>query len=261
MATRDSLTPHPIHRRPDSGGLTDLPAEVDARIDRIPTGRFTDDSHPSWAPGSTSVSASVVDFPAEFEARGVPTAGRATDAALELMTRLWRDDSIGPFKSSEGEELLTLHPLPPGRAIPLWVGGRSSAAIDRAVRIGDWWMPYVYSFGRFERDRATLVARSGETGRECAKAAVHALALLGDTKQQALATATRMLSTVYGQSFDEATAEGLCIVGTSLECAEQTHCFVAAAAEAVCFNVLADPDGCDGRVEQFCADVLPELRR
>lgn len=162
MATRDSLTADPIHGRLDSGGPTDFLGEVAARIDRIPTGRFTNDWHPSWAPGSTSLSASVVDFPAELEKH--------------------------------------------------------------------------------------------------AKADVHALALLGDTKQQALATATRMLSTAYGQSFDEATAERLCIVGASLECAEQIHCFVAAAAEAVCFDVLADSDGCDARVEQ-CCDVLPELRR
>jgi alkanesulfonate monooxygenase SsuD/methylene tetrahydromethanopterin reductase-like flavin-dependent oxidoreductase (luciferase family) len=202
------------------------------------------------------------DFPAEFEACGVSIAGRgrATDAALELMTRLWRGDAIGPFKSPDSEEFLTLDPLPPGRAIPLWVGGRSSATIDRAVRFGDWWMPYMYSLKKFERDRAQLVERSSEAGRECPKSALHALAVLGDTKQQAIEAGTRILATVYGQPFDEATVERLCIVGSSSDVAEQIHRFAEAGAEAVCLNLLADPHDYDRRMEQLCADVMPEVR-
>jgi alkanesulfonate monooxygenase SsuD/methylene tetrahydromethanopterin reductase-like flavin-dependent oxidoreductase (luciferase family) len=202
------------------------------------------------------------DFPAEFEACGVPTAGRgrATDAALDLMTRLWRGEPIGPFETPTGEESLSLDPLPPGQAIPLWVCGRSSATIDRAVRIGDWWMPYLYSIDKFRRDRATLGERATEASRQCPKAALHAFAVPGDTKEEAIATAVRILGTVYNQPFSPEMVERLCIVGTSAECAEQIHEFVEAGAEAACFNLLADPDDYDRRMEQICTDVLPELR-
>jgi alkanesulfonate monooxygenase SsuD/methylene tetrahydromethanopterin reductase-like flavin-dependent oxidoreductase (luciferase family) len=202
------------------------------------------------------------DFPAEFEACGVPTAGRgrATDAALEIMTRLWRGEPIGPSEPSTGAELLSLDPLPPGGAIPVWVCGRSSATIDRAVRTGDWWMPYLYSIDRFRRDRAELAARSSEAGRQCPRAALHSFAVLGDTRQEAVSAASRMLGTAYGMPVDEKMAERLCIVGTSSDCAEQIHRFMEAGAEAVCFNLLAEPHDYDRRLEQLCADVLPELR-
>jgi alkanesulfonate monooxygenase SsuD/methylene tetrahydromethanopterin reductase-like flavin-dependent oxidoreductase (luciferase family) len=202
------------------------------------------------------------DFPAEFAACGVSTTGRgrATDAALDLMMGLWRGEPIGPFESSGGAEWLSLNPLPPGRAIPIWVGGRSSATIDRAVRIGDWWMPYLYSLDKFRRDRTQLAARSSAAGRQCPKAALHAFVALGDTKQEAMSFATHMLGTVYNQSFDAEMIQRLCIVGTSSDCAEQIHGFMEAGAEAVCFNLLAAPDDYDRRMEQLCADVLPGLR-
>jgi alkanesulfonate monooxygenase SsuD/methylene tetrahydromethanopterin reductase-like flavin-dependent oxidoreductase (luciferase family) len=202
------------------------------------------------------------DFPAEFEACGVPTAnrGRATDNALDTMTRLWRGEPIGPFASSSGETWLSLDPLPPGRAIPVWVGGRSLATIDRAARIGDWWMPYLYSLNMFRRDRTQLAVRSSEAGRPCPKAALHAFIALGDTKQEAISSASHMLSTVLNQSFDTAMVERLCIVGTSSHCAGQIHRFIEVGAEAMLFNLLADPDDYDLRMEQLCADVLPGVR-
>jgi alkanesulfonate monooxygenase SsuD/methylene tetrahydromethanopterin reductase-like flavin-dependent oxidoreductase (luciferase family) len=202
------------------------------------------------------------DFPAEFEACGVPTAsrGRATDAALDLMTKLWRGESVGPFGPSDRQELLTLDPLPPGRAVPVWVCGRSTATIDRAVRIGDWWMPYMYSIDRFRRDRAQLAARSSEAARESPRAALHSFLALGDTREEAMSAATEMLGGVYGQPFDAAMIERLCIVGTSADCAEQIHQFIEAGAEAVCFNLLASPDDYERWMEQLCFDVLPGLR-
>jgi alkanesulfonate monooxygenase SsuD/methylene tetrahydromethanopterin reductase-like flavin-dependent oxidoreductase (luciferase family) len=202
------------------------------------------------------------DYPAEFAACGVSTKdrGRATDVALDMMTQLWRGESIGPFGPPDVEEYVTLDPLPPGRSIPIWVCGRSSATIDRAVRIGDWWMPYLYSLDKFRRDRAQLVTRSIEAERQCPKSALHSFLVLGKSKMEAIADASRVLSTVYNQSFETAMLEKLCIAGTSSDCAEQILRFIESGADALCFNLLADPNEYDERMEQLCRDVLPELR-
>jgi probable F420-dependent oxidoreductase len=64
--------------------------------------------------------------------------GRVTDESLEICRRLWRDE----VASFEGRELR----LPPVRTgpkpvqrpwPPIWIGGNSDAALDRAVRLGD----------------------------------------------------------------------------------------------------------------------------
>jgi alkanesulfonate monooxygenase SsuD/methylene tetrahydromethanopterin reductase-like flavin-dependent oxidoreductase (luciferase family) len=121
-------------------------------------------------------------------------------------------------------------------------------------------MPYLYSIDKFRRDRAQLAARSSEAGRQCPKAALHAFVVLGDTKQEAVSTASRTMNASYGMPFDAAMVERLCIAGTSSDCAEQIHRFMEAGAETVCFNLLADPHDYDRRLEQLCADVLPGLR-
>jgi alkanesulfonate monooxygenase SsuD/methylene tetrahydromethanopterin reductase-like flavin-dependent oxidoreductase (luciferase family) len=201
------------------------------------------------------------DFPAEFEACGVSMAGRgrATDAAVDLMRKLWRGESIGPFGTGENQQSLTLDPRPPGGAVPLWVCGRSSATIARAVRVGDWWMPYLYSLGKFDRDHAQLVELSQAAGRTPPKAALHSFAVLADTRPKAVREATRLLSVVYGQVFEPAVVEKLCIAGTSSDCVEQILRFVDAGADALCFNVLADPGEYDDRVEQLFTEVRSQV--
>ncbi|MDB5584072.1 MAG: hypothetical protein JWR80_9248 [Bradyrhizobium sp.] len=202
------------------------------------------------------------DFPAEFDACGVSTTsrGRITDESLDLMTRLWRGEPIGPFGPPGKEMEVTLDPLPPGRAVPIWVGGRSAATIARAVRIGDWWMPYLYSLDKFKRDRAELVAQSEAAGRECPKSALHAFLILGRSKEEAIAFAVHMLGTVYNQPFDAGMVEKLCIVGTPADCAEQIQRFKEAGVEAMCFNLLADPSDYQSRMEDLSTKVFSELR-
>lgn len=67
--------------------------------------------------------------------------GRKTDESIEVMRQLWRDEDVtfdGQFYGLRG---LTMRPKPPGDRVPLWIGGRSSAAIRRAARVGDAWVP------------------------------------------------------------------------------------------------------------------------
>ena len=65
------------------------------------------------------------------------TRGRRTDEGLELMRELWRPGwtkFVGEFYSCER---LAMRPEPPG-PIPVWVGGMSDAALQRAARNDGW---------------------------------------------------------------------------------------------------------------------------
>src|SRR5256886_2429730 len=79
----------------------------------------------------------------EFRAAGVPfkERGRRTDEAIRIMRRCWAEDEV----THEGEfwklERVTVLPKPVQQPIPVWIGGNSEAAMRRAGRLGDGWIP------------------------------------------------------------------------------------------------------------------------
>jgi len=79
----------------------------------------------------------------EYEALGVPFSQRGArlDEQMDFMRRLWTEESFsfdGKFhKLTEAG----INPLPVQQPIPLWVGGTSEAAINRAASRGDGWLP------------------------------------------------------------------------------------------------------------------------
>src|SRR5882757_6192758 len=86
------------------------------------------------------------EFPAEFEACGVPVKERGArlDEALDVLRALGdgrRASFEGPFtRFTDGAirpgSRQSPHP-------PIWIAGRSDAALNRAARRGDVWMPYL----------------------------------------------------------------------------------------------------------------------
>ena len=78
----------------------------------------------------------------EFDALGVPFAerGARTDETIEVMRRCWEDDPIDHHAPKTGAKLVDMRAKPqPTRKIPLWIGGHSERAFQRAVTVGDGW--------------------------------------------------------------------------------------------------------------------------
>jgi probable F420-dependent oxidoreductase len=79
----------------------------------------------------------------DFAAAGVrkEERGKRADEAMVLMKKLWTDERVdfeGHFYSVKE---LTLLPRPHQKGgPPLWVGGRSQAALRRAARLADGWL-------------------------------------------------------------------------------------------------------------------------
>ncbi len=77
----------------------------------------------------------------DWAATGTETAGRGrrTDEGLELIARLWTEDSVdfeGEFYRYRGA---TIEPKPVQKRLPLWLGGSTRAAIRRTARFGTGW--------------------------------------------------------------------------------------------------------------------------
>jgi alkanesulfonate monooxygenase SsuD/methylene tetrahydromethanopterin reductase-like flavin-dependent oxidoreductase (luciferase family) len=82
----------------------------------------------------------------EFDALGVPfhERGARTDETIDVWHNLWTTDPStfeGRFTTYES---MTLQPKQAATrigTIPVWIGGPSVTAIERAARIGDGWHP------------------------------------------------------------------------------------------------------------------------
>ena len=93
------------------------------------------------------------EYPVEFEAAGleVKQRGRRTNECLEVLLRLWQGERV----NYEGRHFqlngASINPVPAQNPHPpIWVSGRREAAMLRAVRFGDGWMPYFYSPERYQ---------------------------------------------------------------------------------------------------------------
>jgi probable F420-dependent oxidoreductase len=80
---------------------------------------------------------------AEFDALGVPfrERGALTDEALETIALAWRGGPVvkkGRYFDAAGNEPRPAPSPPP----PIWVGGGSDKAVERAARAGDGWIPH-----------------------------------------------------------------------------------------------------------------------
>ncbi|HXJ36189.1 MAG TPA: LLM class flavin-dependent oxidoreductase [Candidatus Eisenbacteria bacterium] len=87
------------------------------------------------------------DIAPEWQATGRSPDGRGkqVDEALEIMARLWMGERV----TFEGQHYryrdVQIAPLPVQRPLPLWIGGRSGAAIRRTAKLGTGWLGGVES--------------------------------------------------------------------------------------------------------------------
>jgi probable F420-dependent oxidoreductase len=84
-----------------------------------------------------------VELPREFEASGVPFAerGRRTDEAIHVLRLLWTQDEVSFQGQFYKLDRISVFPKPWQTPPPIWIGGKSEAAMRRTARLGDGWIP------------------------------------------------------------------------------------------------------------------------
>jgi probable F420-dependent oxidoreductase len=202
--------------------------------------------------------------PKEFELCGVPhrERGARVTEGIDVVRTLWRDTPAsfkGRFSSFEG---VSIDPKPvqkPGP--PIWLGGRSDAALARAGRQGDGWMSYVVQPERYGQSVEKIRAAAGTAGRTLGgfEFAHLAFITLGRDWESAKAVWVAHLSKRYAQDF-EPLARKYGIIGTPEQCAEQLTRFAAAGCTYMVFNVIGEAKDERDQLERIAADVVPRLR-
>src|SRR5215510_6985189 len=137
--------------------------------------------------------------PKEFEVCGVPhkERGARVTEAIDVVRALWRDTPAsfqGRFTRFDG---VSIDPKPVQRpAPPIWIGGRSDAALIRAARQGDGWFSYVVHAERYAQSVARIREEAGRAGRNLGGFVNAHLAFvtIGDDYDKARDTWVRLLS-------------------------------------------------------------------
>jgi probable F420-dependent oxidoreductase len=93
------------------------------------------------------------------------TRGRKTDECLEIIHRLWSEESVdfeGRYFHLTGA---SISPKPVQPDLPIWIGGSSNAAVRRTARYGTGWQAGAETPADVGRVIAAIKAAAAEAGR------------------------------------------------------------------------------------------------
>jgi len=199
------------------------------------------------------------EFPGEFEASGVPVneRGARTNEAITVLRGLWRGDASGHTGKFFRVGPVRLKP-PPVQAggPPIWIGGRSEAALRRTARYGDGYVGYLLSPDGFRERFARIRTLADARGRtQDLTAALMTFAVVDADRNVALQRAGAILGSMYGRNMDSAAAR-YCVAGTAADCRDAVERYAEAGVQHLILTPLAADDGSAAMVRALAA-ALP----
>jgi len=203
------------------------------------------------------------EYPHEFSACQVPLAerGARTNESIPLLRRLWSGETVdhdGRFYPMHGVRLQP-PPAQPGGP-PVIVAGRKEPAMRRAARLGDGWLPYLYSARRYRESVTRIREHAAQAGRDLSNFAwmLYTFVNVRDDAAQARRELAQFIGGTYRQDFEEMLPR-VAVVGTRDDVVEQLLEFVDAGVRHVTFTPCPRDDG-DNLVRVLVDEVVPELR-
>ncbi len=206
------------------------------------------------------------EFPVEFEAAGlrVNQRGRRTDECLEVMRKLWTGEKV-TFSGRHFQ--LTdamINPLPVQKPNPpVWVSGRRDAAMARAAKFGDGWMPYFYDAPRYRDSVGKIKGFAAEAGRDISgfQWAHFPYIAIYPTEQQAAEVAAEQLGGryLYGGEFLDIVRK-YCLLGTVENCIEQLQEYIDAGARHIIFSISCPREDRERHLETIAKELIPHFR-
>ncbi len=196
--------------------------------------------------------------PHEFTSCGVDprTRGARANEALQVLRKVWREDHVSFAGKHFQLDDVTMYPKP-WRPVPIFVGGRSDAALVRAGRYGDGYTGLWQSTGRFTQAQEVIAEAAQAAGRGEApmEPGMAFWCSVADDRAEARALVARGMESTYQLPFER--FERYTPYGTAREVAEFIAPFVEAGAQhIVLMPVQHSPD----EVVERGAEVQAELR-
>src|SRR5918992_339818 len=204
----------------------------------------------------------------EFDALEIPvkTRGRRTDEMVQVMKRLWAEEHVTHHSRFFKFEDVTLLPHPAQQPHPpIWVAGRSDAAMRRAALLGDGWYPYLFTVRRLRSSNETVRQLADEAGRDLSSFhwGLNQPTAIAENSQDAMALAVAHVGQRYvtPDRSAEDIAQALCVTGTPEECIKAIEERIAVGTRDFNFGFLAgDAANMYRQMEMFAQQVMPYFR-
>ncbi len=202
----------------------------------------------------------------EFELCGVPLGqrGARTDEGLEILRKLWAEGSASHSGRFWQFEDVAMEPKPvQAGGPPIWIGGRSDKALQRAVRYGDGWMGYAVTPERYAASVEKIREFGAAEGRDMSNFRLgHALYICSSSKrEEARDLAVRYMTKVYNQPSFEQLVDKYCLVGTPQECIKRIERYVEHGARFIVFRATCPPDDLMNQIDIYAKEIIPYFRR
>ena len=204
------------------------------------------------------------EFPNEFEACGVPVKqrGSRTDDALEVITRTWTQTDVTYEGRYTTLKNFSLKPLPIQKPHPpIWVSGRTDAAMKRAAKYGDGWLPYMYTPEHLANSIKKIKAFGEEVGTDLSDFtfALYIFSAVHEDHETAVKYAAERLSKQYAQDFSQLVHK-YALAGDPDTCKARLQEYIDAGASAVFVSSACPDDYIDTNLEMLAKSVIPAFR-
>ena len=227
-----------------------LLAKLVSSLDHVSNGRF----HLGVGVGG--------EFAKEFEACGVPVneRGARTNEALEVMQRLWTEDEVtfeGRFTRLPG---VSLAPKPKQAPLPVWISGRSEAAMRRCARFGTGWLPYMYTPEKLEDSLGTIAKLATDMDRPApVRPGLFIFFAVHEDPDVAIAMAAERLSKQYNQDFTQLVHK-YAIAGNPDDCVARLNEYIDAGARTIILNSACPAGYTDDNEALMASEVVKTVR-
>lgn len=232
-------------------------AKLVATVDHIAGGRF-DFGIGISGQRETRIEYDILNVPVE-------TRGRRADEMLPLLRRLWTEEHVthqGTYYQFQDATLLPQPLQRPGP--PIWIAGRSEAAMKRAATLGDGWYPTLFTVRRLKESNQTVRSLAEAGGRDMSgfHFGVSQTTSIADDPKQALAVAVQNLGKyATAQRSAEDVARALSLTGTTQDCIKGIEARIEAGVRHFMLSFLAaDEQDTYRQMDLVARDVIPYFR-
>lgn len=203
-----------------------------------------------------------VELPREFDASGVPFAerGRRTDEAIRVMRLLWTQDEVTFQGDFYKLDRVSIFPKPWQTPPPIWIGGKSEAAMRRTARLGDGWIPSFITPDEMRAGVQKVHDMAAAAGRQVPEDHFGTLINYAIADSEATALALAQPYVPRGR-VDETTMRQCTAFGPAGRLIEKVEEYVKAGASKFILRPLCPPDRMLEQLALVGEQVCPEFHR